>query len=45
MCCNQLLAIRSAYLTTLCLKKVSHLFVNNIGKCRPIFKILLPIDS
>ena len=30
----------------LCLKKVSHLmFANNFGKCRPIFKILLPIDS
>jgi len=31
---------------SLCLKKVSHLtFVNNFGKCRPIFKILSPTDS
>ena len=34
------------YLSTLYLKKVSHLmFVNNFDKCGPIFKILSPVDS
>jgi len=31
----------------LALKKVSYLiaYFNNFGKCGPIFKILLPVDS